>query len=248
MKKLIYALGMLCFVGLGNFAAAQSAEEVINKYFEVTGGIDNWKALKSIKMEGTAKAQGMDLEISSYQKAPNLMKMSMNFQGKDIVLSCFDGSESWKTNFMNMKAEKGEAEDSENMAKEKDFPDALIDYKKKGYTATLEGEETIEGAVCSKLKLTKLPMIVDGKEVANEMYYFFDKENGVIIMQRATAQKGPAKGTVSETFMSDYQEAGGIYYPYSITQKVNGQPVFSMAVKKMEANVEIDSSVFAFPK
>jgi outer membrane lipoprotein-sorting protein len=181
------------------------------------------------------------------QKAPNKQKVTLNFQGKEIVQPAFDGNEGWNTNFMTMKPEKMEAEDSEIMKQESDFPDSFWNYKSKGYSATLEGEETIEGTACHKIKLTKKPVKIDGKEEENFSYYFFDKENGVPVMTRSVGKKGQMKGVVSETLMSDYQEVNGVYLPFTLTQKMNGQVAVTIAIEKVEINANVDDKEFAFP-
>ncbi len=247
MKK-IKSLLVLALITLVSVAKAQTADDVIDKYFTAIGGKDKYLAIKSVKMIGKGKQQGMEFPLVSLQKAPNLMRQAINFQGKEIVVGCFDGKESWTTNMMTMKPEKAEAEDSENAAKEMDFPDPFLNYKDKGYSVSLEGEETIEGVVCSKIKLTKKPMKVDGKEEENSSFYFFDKDNGVLIMSRNQAKKGQAKGMVIESFMSDYQEVNGVYFPFSVSQKVGGNEMFSLTMEKVELNVAIDDKEFAFPK
>ncbi len=247
MKK-IKSLLVLALITLVSVAKAQTADAVIDKYFTAIGGKDKYLAVKSVKMTGKGKQQGMEFPIVSLQKAPNLMHQAINFQGKEIVVGCFDGKESWTTNMMTMKPEKAEAEDSENASKEMDFPDPFLNYKEKGYSIALEGEETIEGVVCSKIKLTKKPMKVDGKDEENSSFYFFDKENGALIMSRNQAKKGQAKGMVIDTYMSDYQEVNGIYFPFSVSQKVAGNEVFVLVMEKIELNVAIDDKVFAFPK
>ena len=247
MKKTIKLLFASVLTFAATFAQAQTAEEIVNKYIEVTGGAAKWAELKSVKMTAKGKQGGMEFPITSLQKAPNLMKQSVSFQGKEITMSAFDGKVTWKTNFMTMKAEKGEAEDSENAAKSMDFPDPFLNYKAKGYSIALEGEEKVEGTDCYKIKLTKKPIKVDGKEEEDFSYYFFDKENGVVIMNRSVMKKGPGKDQAIETLMSDYQEVNGLFFPFTVSQKMNGQVVFSMAIEKLEMNVAIDNKEFAFP-
>jgi outer membrane lipoprotein-sorting protein len=248
MKKTIKLLFASALTFAATFAQAQTADDVINKYFEVTGGKAKWAELKAVKMEAKGQQGGMEFPVTSLSKAPNLQKLSLNFQGKSITLSAFDGKETWKTNFMTMKAEKGETEDSQNAAKSLDFPDPFLDYKAKGYSIALEGEEKVEGTDCYKIKLNKKPVMVEGKEMEDFSYYFFDKENGVLIMNRTVGKKGPSKDIAIESLMSDYQEVSGIFFPFTVSQKVNGQVVFSMSVTKIEMNAAIDDSEFAFPK
>ena len=59
---------------------------------------------------------------------------------------------------------------------------------------------------------------------------------------------GPGKGMVSEVKMSDYQEAGDIYMPYSMTQGVKGQPGAPITMDSIEINPTIDDAEFAFPE
>lgn len=247
MKKLSqFFFVMLLLASSTTFA--QTADEVIEKYFTAIGGKEKLLALKSAKMTAKIKAQGQEFPVVMLQKAPNLQKMVLVFQGKEITQMAFDGNEGWSTNFMTMKPEKIEAEESENMKLEMDFPDAFLDYKSKGYSILLEGSENIEGTDCHKIKLTKKPVKVDGKEEENFSYYYFDKENNVPIMQKTISKKGQMKGVAIDTFLSDYQEINGLFFAFTISQKVNGQEMANIAVEKMELNVEIPTSEFSFPQ
>jgi outer membrane lipoprotein-sorting protein len=250
MKKFSQILLLAIFSLVTNLTFAQTADDVINKYFEVTGGKTKWATLKDVKATGKLKipSQGLELPMVMLQKAPNKQKMTMTFQGKEIVQPSFDGNEGWNTNFMTMKAEKMEAEDSEIMKQDTDFPDAFWNFKDKGYSITLEGDETVEGVACHKIKLTKKPVKVDGKEEENFSYYFFDKENGVPVMSRSVGKKGQMKGIAIESFMSDYQDVNGVMLPFTMNQKMNGKVMASVVIEKIETNVNVDDKVFAFPQ
>jgi hypothetical protein len=247
MKKTLTAI---MFVAAAAFTAqAQTADEVINNYFEVIGGREAMAKVKNTEMIATIKMQGMELPATMVNTADGKMKMSVNFQGMEFVQPSFDGETGWQTNMTNMQPEK--MDDQTNaITKDQaaDFPDPFLNYKEKGYTVVLEGEETIEGVDTYKVKLVKKPLMIDGKEVENFTYYFFDKDSGVQIMTRSESQFGPAKGMTVESFMSDYQEVEGIYFPFSIEQKVNGQSQMSIVVDKIELNKEVDNTMFAFPK
>ncbi|MCU0353583.1 MAG: outer membrane lipoprotein-sorting protein [Cytophagales bacterium] len=227
---------------------AQTADEIIEKYIKNTGGKDKWLALKSVKMAGKAKQGGLEFPFVSLQAQGGKQRQAFTFQGKEIVQPAFDGNSGWNTNMMTMKAEKMEAEDSENMKQEAaDFPDPFLNYKEKGYKVTLEGKETVEGTECFKIKLTKKPVKVDGKPEENVVYYFFEPENFVPVVSRSTIKKGQMKGTTIESAYSDYQEVNGLMFPFSISQKANGQPFLTIAVEKVELDTPIDPKEFAFP-
>ena len=246
MKNSVKLLPVALVLLISSFTKAQTAEEVVAKYLKQTGG-DKWATIKTLKMTAKVKAQGQEIPVTMLQKAPNAQKMTLVLQGKEITQMCFDGKEGWNTNFMTMKAEKMEAEDSEMMKEDKDIPDPFVDYVSKGYKIALEGSETIEGTACHKLKLIKKPVKIDGKEEENFSYYFFDKENNVPIMSRSTIKKGQGKGAIVETFMSDYQEVNGIFFPFTMEVKYNGQTGQSIVLEKVEMNIDITDKDFAFP-
>ena len=245
MKKLMLFAVAVLFA----FATqAQTVDEIINKYIENTGGKDKWKALKSMKTTGKVKFGGQEFPVTILQTEGGKQKSFVSVQGMEFVIGAFDGTTGWRTNQMNMKAEKVEAEESENMKRAAaDFPDPFIDYAAKGYSVALEGKEKIEGTDCFKIKLTKKTQLVEGKEVENVVYYFFDAENYVPLVVRATAQKGPQKGAVSDTVFSDYQEVNGLFFPFSMTIKVNGQTGQAITFEKVELDVAVDDKTFALP-
>ncbi|MCB0656694.1 MAG: outer membrane lipoprotein-sorting protein [Saprospiraceae bacterium] len=246
MKKILFALLMTSFL-VTNFSYAQTADEVIESYLETIGGRDAIAAIKTMKSVGKVNFQGMEIPFTMYQKAPGAQKLVINFQGQEITQMSFDGNEGWGTNFMTMEPEKWESEDSELMKSEMDFPEVFLTYKDKGYSAELEGEENIEGTDCYRLKLTKKPMTIDGKEEENFVYYFIDKETNVPVMVRNVIHKGDMKGKSQDTFMSDYQEVNGVYQPFTLQIKLDGQTIQSLSLDTVEVNVDMDDALFAFP-
>ena len=59
---------------------------------------------------------------------------------------------------------------------------------------------------------------------------------------------GPAKGTESKQYFSDYQEVEGYILPFFMETKVNGQTIQKMTFESYTLNNSVDDSVFAFPK
>lgn len=228
---------------------SQTADEIIDNYFENTGGKENWSQLKGMKISASVNQQGMEIPLEIYQMADGKQMQVINFQGKEIKQGVFDGTTLWNTNFMTMKAEKSDAESTENMKLEmNDFPDSFLNYKEKGYTVELLGEETIDGTETFKLKLTKEPMMVDGKEEESVEFYFFDKESFVPIAVQSEIKSGPAKGMISQVTMSDYDEVDGLYFPFSMSEGVKGSPGAGITISKIELNPQVDDKEFMFPE
>lgn len=247
MKKITLLFLAICASFTLN---AQTADEILANYFENIGGLENYKNIKGVKMTASIKAQGMDLPVEMVQLLGGKQYMKFNLQGKEMTQMSFDGETMWTTNFQTMKAEKSDAEATANMKLENnDFPDAFIDYKSKGYTVELLGKETIDGSETFKIKLIKEPLTVDGKKEESVSFYYFDTENFVPIVVQNEVKSGPTKGMTSETKLSDYQEVDGIYFPFSMSFGVKGNPnAQTMTITKIELNPTIEDSVFKFPE
>jgi outer membrane lipoprotein-sorting protein len=250
MKTLKFLTVTLVLLLASSISNAQSADEILNNYFENTGGLQNWMSVKGIKFEGNINIQGMQIPIEMIQTTEGKSMVKANFQGQNFFQNVFDGETLWGTNQMTMQAEKSDTEATENYKKEmNDFPDPFLGYKEKGYTVELIGKETIEGTETFKLKLVKEPIMVDGKEEQDISFYYFDAENYVPIVVEREIKSGPAAGMVGQTKLSDYQEVGGLYFPHSITEGAKDQPGGqSITITNVELNPELDSAMFTFPE
>jgi outer membrane lipoprotein-sorting protein len=248
MKVRTIAIIAALFVGFAT--QAQTADEILAKYFDNIGGKAKLEALEGVKMTAKLNMQGMELPFSMVQLKDGRQFSSATFQGMEIKQEVFDGSDLWSTNFQSMKAEKSDAETTENFKTNLglDFPSPFIDYAKKGFKIELLGKETIEGSETFKIKLTKKPIKVDGKETENIEFYFFDTENFVPLVVEAEVKSGPAKGMVSQIKMSDYQEVNGLTFPFSTTVGAKGQPGGQTIVTTaIELNPKVDATIFTFP-
>ena len=245
LSRLFVLVTLICSYTIN----AQTVDEIIDNYFENTGGVENWEKIEGIKMSAKVNQGGMEIPIEIVQLKSGKKMTTINFQGQSIKQGVFDGEVLWSSNFMTQKAEKSD-EESTNMVKNEmnQFPDPFLNYKEKGFTAELVGTETVDGAETFKIKLTTTPNIIEGKEVPSVAYYFFDNENFVPIQVHEEITVGPGKGMVSEIKMSDYQEAGDVYMPYSMTQGVKGQPGAPITMDKIEVNPTVDDSEFTFPE
>jgi hypothetical protein len=243
MKTLKLSIIILLFSVVNSTLFAQTAEEIIGKYIKTIGGEEKLKALTGVKMEMSVSNQGMEIPVEFVQQAGGKMYVKINFQGKEITQMASDGVTSWNTSFMTMKAEKSDAETNENAKlSNADFPDAMLDYKAKGYAAEYVGKETKEGTECFKIKFIKKPITVDGIKTDDITYFYFDTDNNLPIATETEIKQGSAKGQKAVSTMSDYQEVEGIYFPFSMNQ--GGQ---QMKVKKVTLNPVVEAKAFAFP-
>lgn len=247
--KTVKLLVVLFTLAIISPAEAQTADEIISTYFENTGGLDKWKALEGFKISAKLNQMGMELPIEVYQMRDGRTTTVITVQGMTIKDQTYDGSTLWGSNQMTMQPEKKDAESTENFKLNlNDFPDPFIDYKEKGYTVELIGKETYDGSETFKIKLTREPHTVDGKEVQDVVFYYFDTENFVPIAMTEEVKSGPGKGMVQKVSYSDYQEVDGLYFAHSWSIGAEGQPSAPLAIEKIELNPTVEDSLFAFPE
>jgi len=237
------AFTIVCVLTICNFAQAQTADDVINKYVENTGGKAKWESVKTLTMKGKQNMGGMEFPATMYQKVPNSFKVEVTFQGKTF-LQVVDGKNNtvWSVNpFQGTgEAEKMNPEDSKEAIDDATFEPKFINYDKKGHKVALDGKETIEGTECFKLKLVT--------KSGETEFHFFDTDSYARIMERATFLSGESKGQVSETSMSDYKEANGLMMPHVMETKVQGKTVSTITITSIKINEPIDDAFFTFPK
>jgi outer membrane lipoprotein-sorting protein len=248
MKNLILFISLLFIITPTNLFS-QNVDEIINNYFENTGGEESWRKLKGVKMYAKLNQQGMEIPIEMIQLQGGKQMQIINIQGQSIRQGVFDGEVLWGINMMNQKPEKSDQESTNNQKLENnDFPDSFLDYKEKGYLVELIGKETIDGTETFKIKLTKEQHTVEGEKQDDISFYFFDTENFVPIVIHQEIKQGPGKGMIMETTLSDYQEVDGLYFPFSLTQGAKGQPGMPITMDKIELNPNIEENEFKFPK
>ncbi len=237
---------MLAFIAFfaTNTFAQDTADEVLASHFEAMGGLEKMKAIKSLKMTGKVPTPQGDFNFIQYNKQPNLMRTEVDIQGKLMIPQAFDGTTAWTINPFagGDKAQKLPEEQAKEMLDQATMESALIDYKEKGHKLELEGKEEVDGAEAFKLKLTKFA----GKENEKVEYHFIDSESFAPIMTKSTISTGPQKGMVVEMYMSEYDEVNGVYMPFYMETRMNGQVGQKITVEKIEANVDLEDKLFNF--
>ena len=248
MKKIAIALLFMSGMFVAN-AQDMDVETIIKNYTENIGGEEAWSAVVGVEMEAKISMQGMEIPLTMTQLKDGRTATVASFQGMTFYQGMFDGEVLWGTNQMTMEAEKSESEDTENLKRNVgEFPGDLLTYDELGYTCEMDGEDTKEGVECYKLKMTKKNQIIDGEEVEQVIYYFMDKESFIPIMQEQEIHAGPMKGNVSQTVFSDYQEVDGLYFPFSLTQQVEGMGGQEIVIESVVINPEVKDELFNFPE
>jgi outer membrane lipoprotein-sorting protein len=219
--------------------APPSIDEIVAKNLKAKGGAEKWKSVSSVRMTGKVSLHGMDLPMSVSAKRPNLSRQEITIQDKKLV-QAFDGTTPWMINPMmgSDAAQELTGPQADMMKSDADFDGALMDYKEKGHKVEFVGKEKLDSTDVYHLKITK--------KGGNIQHYFLDAESGIELKTTAEMDQGGTKQNI-ETELSNYQAVDGIMIPHTVKQLVNGNPIVTMTIEKVEFNPTLDDSLFKMP-
>lgn len=225
-------------------AWSQTVDGIVSKYFESIGGLDNWKAVKSMKMTGTLPTPQGNFNFEMLRKAPKMFMISVEVMGQKMIPTAYDGVTAWTINpFTGDSNPQKLPEDQISSAlQQAEFEDFFIDYAKKG-EVTYEGTADVDGVKCYVLKA------ITQKGTDNEMtmLYHFDSETYIPVLVKESSKSGQMAGQEVNIYYSDYQDAGnGLLVPYTMDTKIGGQSVQAIKFSKVEINPEISDDVFKY--
>ena len=151
---LFIALSAFCLA----YTTAQTADEVLERYFENSGGKEKMQNIKTLKMLGTIPTPQGDFPLEIYQKAPNKICASVEVMGQKIVTQAYDGEIAWTLNPMtgNPNPQKLPEDQAKTLREEASLEGPFINYKEKGFTISYEGSDSINGKMCHLLKLYRV--------------------------------------------------------------------------------------------
>jgi outer membrane lipoprotein-sorting protein len=240
MKKVtMLALALLCAFSV--FAADLTVDEILAKNTDAKGGMEKLRALNGARFSGKMAMGPMEAPFTMTKARPEKMRLEFTIQGMTGV-QAYDGTTGWMVMpFMGKKDPEAMTGDMLKEVKDQaDFDGPFIDYAKKGNKVELLSKEKIEGTEAYKLKLTQK----DGSETI----VFIDAESFLEIrMESKKMMQG--QEIEGETTLGNYQEVGGLLFPFSIENKAKGMPGGQViTIEKVELNPKLTDDMFAMPK
>jgi len=240
MVVILYGLVLLT-----GYAAAETVEEIVAANLEAKGGEEAWMALETGRMTGTLRMGGgaagaMEMPFTVEFKKPNKIRLEFTMQGMTAV-QAFDGEIGWAILPFLGKTEAEEmAEDQVKQLKDQaDFEGVLVNYKEKGHTVELVGQEEVDGTPAYKLKVTRADGDVD--------FLYLDEEYFVEFKTEATREVQGNEVTVS-TVLGDYKEVGGLLFAHSMEMAFGGGEAQQViTIESIDLGMEIPDERFAMP-
>lgn len=242
MKKLIT---LLAVVGIYSFTIAQTADDIINKHFDATGGKEKWAKVTAIKFEGNyVMGPGMEAPVTEVMTTAPVKGYYSDFswQGMTSKQGLLNGS-GWNYNPFGGKREADpmSANEIRSVLLSADPQGLLFNYKEKGYTVDYLGMDDMDGSDVFKLRLTT-------KE-GDMVYYYIDAET-YYILKIAKRVKLADKEEKSQTSFSDFKTtAYGVVVPfaYQSLDENGGEQGGPVKIENVEVNFAVTTTLFEMP-
>jgi hypothetical protein len=225
---------------------AQTADDIINKHFEVTGGKDKWAKVYSVHRTGVfVIGPGMEAPVSGVILSKPFKGGYSDFTWQGMTAkNAMRGDSGWNYQPFSGKRDADPMSPNEiRSGKLSNDPQGLLfNYKEKGYTVEYLGTDDMDGTDVYKIRLTT-------KE-GDMVYYYIDVETSYVLKE-VTRIKLKDKEEKSATIFSDFRKTDfGVILPFS-QQAVDddGNPQGGPTnFSKIEINTVVDASVFDKPK
>lgn len=246
MKQIILPLILVMFSS--QYLAAQTVDEIIEKYIEARGGRARFDSLKSVYLEGSEEDNGYGSQLKITIEQGKLYRADIDWPaGKGIRI--ITAKEGW---FIRTKPKKKitKMSDSALLAKQYkfDIEGGLINYKAKGHKVELVGKDTTtNGIACYKIKFTS--------NTGTEVMYWLNaknylKEQSSITENIHIDDKGSIIIINDTISYKNYKNVSGILFPFSenmtmteaFTKKKTGS--VNIYYRKIEANVPVDPALY----
>jgi hypothetical protein len=258
--------------------AQMSAAEIVDKNVAARGGLQAWRAVKTMSMEGTMGAGGnrratlptpgaklgpgtatpraaeeVKLPFVMDLERTRKMRLELQFNGQTAI-QVFDGANGWKVRpFLNRReVESYTADEMKKASAQADLDGPLVDYAAKGTQVELVGMEKVDGRDTYKLKLTM--------KNGNAIHVWIDAQTFLEAKMEGQPRRLDGSDHPVEIYLGDYRSVSGLQIPHVMQTKVfpvnrtatglrdTPIPAEKIVIEKVVVNPKLDDTLFTKPQ
>jgi predicted Zn-dependent peptidase len=200
-----------------------TAQTVVDRFVQVSGGMENINSIKSISQKAEASIQGFTIEMETDFKGPDKGRMMAKQMGQVAQKVVVNGK---KGSTVDPSGEKplDENDIKETLAQLNPVLEAV--YANYGYTVELQGSLLIDGERCYQMKFVGPSGSVDTR--------WYSEETGVLIK---------SNGAMGSTVYSRYQPVNGVMLPHQLDVTEQGMSL-TFILKEIKVNHNLENSLF----
>ena len=218
-----------------------SAEEVLKKYVEATGGAEAYEALKTQHASGTFSmpAMGMEGKFELFQEQPDKFLALVTLPGMGEIQTGLSGKTGWRTDPMQ-GPRLLEGEELKSLTRDADMR-AVLKPQDHYDSMEVKGIEDVNGEKAYHLVFTP-------KGGGNAIDAWYSVESG-LQLKTASTQETPMGEVKFENQLQDYKAIGTdgkLMQPHKIVT-TGGGAEYIVTLEKVETNIELPANRFEPP-
>ena len=205
---------------------------VIENYLNAIGSADQRASINSLSMEYGIEAMGSTLSMKMVYDRPDKFMMTMTTQGMEMSKQVLNGDKG----YMAQMGQKSPAD--EETIKSMQEQASLFEeeyFLENGYEFELKSIENIDGVNCYKV------LVKDPEGTSKTV--FFSQETGLKMRDVQTQEQNGQTSTIVVDY-KDYKPVEGVLFPHVLV--TSGALPFPLEAKltNIEANIDVDESIF----
>ena len=252
-----------------------SADEIVQKNIAARGGLQAWRAVQTLSLEGKLGAGGnqratlaipnpnakllqapqrraeeAQLPFLMELKRGRKMRFELQFAGKTAI-QVYDGVNGWKLRpFLNrMEVEPYSPEELRIASMQYDLDGPLVDYAAKGSRVDLDSMEKVEGRDTYKLKLTQ--------KNGQTLHVWIDAQTFLEAKIEGQPRRLDGAEHPVEVYYRDYRAVDGLKIPFVLETRVlpvaatatglrdTPVPPEKIVIDKVVVNPKLDEKLFS---
>ena len=221
---------------LASTAGAQTLDEVLAKHAAAHGGVETWRAVRSLIVSGTVVNYSNAGPFVFEWRQPDSLRFEQTAFGRQILYVHHGGVTWWLQPLwgVDKPAVITDQAQAALIRKSAAFDSPLIDAAAKGNQVELLGKDEVDGQPAWKLKVTRK----DGSEET----WFLDPST---FLEIARVDRVFDSIGIKErwTYYSDFRTAEGLVIAHRQDQEYSIRHV-ALTVEKVQVNPEIDPGRF----
>ena len=239
LKFIIRIFLILLFLSSNCYAQDSLADPrgILLKHYEVIGGLEKLKKIKSGYIEGTITFDGLNGTFRQWEEMPLKYRLEEDY---GVIKQVFgdDGLQSWTVD-PNGKVQIQRDEDTLKRRKVKALLEVFdqMEPGTKNFILTYEGGGRAGEVDCDVIKIAN---------IINDDYtlFFISKENYYVV--KAILKQPDVE---IHTLFSDFREIDGIIHPFhEETEILPREKKETMQLAKYDFNVKVDQALFSLPQ
>jgi len=209
------------------------ADQLLDKYLAAVGGEAALQKVTSRVEKGEINANGHQLPIEVYAKAPDKRLSIMHLPNSESI-TAFDGKQGWLSNAGHPHMMSAAENDAVRIDADLYFPAHVKSLYKKFLVAPgekIDGHETY--------------LVIGRNEGQPPLRLYVDQQSGLLVRLVRYAETALGRNPTQIDY-ADYRDEGGVKIPFRWTLSRPGNR-FTIQINQVEQNVPVEDAKFTPP-